>query len=129
VLIFYEAGLGNESGFFYFWSQLMKKSLKKIQHFIPENLFSFYFFIASLFPSLAFATGDTPVVEGLQYITNAMYGGTGVAIATIAVMVVGLLCLGHVLRWSALGYTIIGISIIFGAGSIVSGITTLIHNQ
>ena len=82
-----------------------------------------------LLPSLVFATstGDTPVSEGLSYITNAMYGTTGAAIATIAVMVVGLLCLGHVLKWSALGYTIIGFSIIFGAGAIVSGITSLIH--
>jgi type IV secretory pathway VirB2 component (pilin) len=80
-----------------------------------------------LLPSLVFASGDTPVGEGLRYITDAMYGGTGVAIATIAVMVVGLLCLGHVLKWSALGFTIIGVSIIFGAGSIVSGITSLVH--
>lgn len=72
--------------------------------------------------------GETPVSEGLHYITSAMYGATGVAIATIAVMVVGLLCLGHFLKWSVLGYTIIGISIIFGAGSIVHGITSLVHN-
>jgi type IV secretory pathway VirB2 component (pilin) len=36
--------------------------------------------------------------------------------------------LGHILKWSALGYTIMGISIIFGAGSIVKGITSLVHN-
>lgn len=80
------------------------------------------------FCTMAFAGGETPVSEGLRYITNAMYGATGVAIATISVMVVGLLCLGHFLKWSVLGYTIIGISIIFGAGSIVSGITSLVHN-
>ena len=80
-----------------------------------------------LLPSIVYANGDTPVGEGLHYITDAMYGSTGVAIATIAVMVVGLLCLGHLLKWSALGYTIIGVSIIFGAGSIVSGITSLVH--
>ncbi len=87
----------------------------------------FLLFVSLIFPSLVFASGDTPVSDGLQYVTNAMYGATGIAIATIAVMVVGLLCLGHVLKWSALGYTIIGISIIFGAGSIVSGITGLVH--
>lgn len=75
----------------------------------------------------ALASGETPVSEGLRYITNAMYGATGVAIATISVMVVGLLCLGHFLKWSILGYTIIGISIIFGAGSIVGSITSLVH--
>lgn len=82
----------------------------------------------SIFPNLVFAGGDTPVSDGLRYVTNAMYGATGIAIATIAVMVVGLLCLGHFLKWSVLGYTIIGISIIFGAGSIVNGITSLVRN-
>lgn len=78
-------------------------------------------------PAIAFASGETPVSDGLQYITNAMYGATGVGIATISVMIVGLLCLGHFIKWSVLGYTIMGISIIFGAGSIVKGIITLIH--
>ena len=76
--------------------------------------------------SLVFASGETPVSKGLGYITNAMYGATGVAIATISVMIVGLLCLSHFLKWSVLGYTIMGISIIFGAGSIVQGILTLV---
>jgi len=69
------------------------------------------------FPALCFAGGETPVSQGLRYITNAMYGATGIAIATISVMVVGLLCLSHFLRWTVLGYTIIGISIIFGTGN------------
>jgi len=73
------------------------------------------------------AGGETPVSDGLKYITNAMYGATGVAVATISIMIVGLLCLGHFLKWSTLGFTIMGISIMFGAGSIVRGITSLIH--
>ncbi|HSW68532.1 MAG TPA: TrbC/VirB2 family protein [Gammaproteobacteria bacterium] len=75
----------------------------------------------------AFAMGETPVSDGLGYLITAMYGATGAAFATLSIMVVGLLCLGHVLRWSALGYTIAGISIIYGAGVIVRGITMLIH--
>jgi type IV secretory pathway VirB2 component (pilin) len=74
----------------------------------------------------AMANGETPVSEGLRYVTNAMYGATGVTIATISVMIVGLLCLSHFLKWSVLGYTIMGISIIFGAGSIVNGILSLV---
>lgn len=77
---------------------------------------------------IAIAGGETPVSEGLRYVTNAMYGATGVMIATISVMIVGLLCLGHFLKWSALGFTIMGISIIFGAGSIVNGILSLVRN-
>jgi type IV secretory pathway VirB2 component (pilin) len=79
------------------------------------------------FPSLALAGGETPVGDGLQYIISSMYGATGVAIATIAVMVVGLLCLFSLLRWVMLGYTVVGISIIFGAGAIVNGITSFIR--
>lgn len=103
------------------------KIKNKIQIFFRKFI-SLNYCILSLFPTLVFAGGETPVSDGLHYITNAMYGATGIAIATIAVMVVGLLCLGHVLKWSALGYTIIGVSIIFGAGSIVSGITSLVHH-
>lgn len=80
-----------------------------------------------IFPALSFANGETPISEGLGYITSAMYGATGIAIATLAIMIVGLLCLGHFLQWSALGKTVIGISMIFGAGAIVNGITSLIH--
>lgn len=82
----------------------------------------------ALLPSVSFASGETPVGEGLGYIMNAMYGATGVAIATLSVMIVGLLCLGHVLKWSSLAYTIMGISIIFGASAIVKGILSLVHN-
>lgn len=106
----------------------MHKSIQTKLRRMSEQVLSWQCLIMAFFPSLVFAAGDTPVSDGLRYITNAMYGATGVAIATIAVMVVGLLCLGHVLKWSALGYTIIGVSIIFGAGSIVSGITSLIHS-
>jgi len=83
---------------------------------------------AALLPGLVFAGGETPVSEGLGYIVNAMYGATGITIATIAVMIVGLLCLGHFLKWSVLGFTIMGISIIFGSGAIVKGIVSLVHN-
>lgn len=76
---------------------------------------------------VALASGETPVSDGLQYITNAMYGATGMALATIAVMFVGLLCLTHVLKWQTLGYTIVGISLIFGSGSIVNNIVSLVR--
>jgi type IV secretory pathway VirB2 component (pilin) len=90
-----------------------------------------YFYGSCLLAASQFAlagSGETPISEGLGYVTNAMYGATGITIATISVMIVGLLCLGHFLRWSVLGYTIMGISIIFGAGSIVNGIFSLVRN-
>lgn len=86
------------------------------------------FLLSVLVCNAAVAGGETPVSEGLRYITNAMYGATGVTVATLSVMIVGLLCLGHFVKWSALGFTIMGISIIFGAGSIVKGILSLVGN-
>lgn len=97
------------------------------QPFNRNILFKLFSSLCLLFPTLVLASGETPVSDGLRYITSAMYGATGATIATISVMIVGLLCLGHFLKWSVLGYTIMGISIIFGAGSIVNGITSLIH--
>lgn len=99
-----------------------------MDQFIKKNLNGILFLAIAFLPNIVFASGETPVSEGLQYITNAMYGATGAVIATIAVMAVGLLCLVHLLKWSVLGYTIIGISFIFGAGAIVSGIISLIHS-
>lgn len=82
-----------------------------------------------LFASYSFAYGgETPVSQGLGYITTALYGETGIMIATVAVMIIGLLCLFHFLKWVVLAYTIVGISIIFGAGAIVTGITSLVSN-
>lgn len=80
-----------------------------------------------LLPSISLAAGDTPVSQGIGYITSAMFGATGIAIATVAVMAVGLLCLGHFIKWIMLGYTIMGISIIFGASAIVNGIVSLVR--
>jgi type IV secretory pathway VirB2 component (pilin) len=81
-----------------------------------------------LLPRVAFADGDTPVGQGLSYVINAMYGTTGIAMATLSIIAVGLLCLGHVLEWKRLIQTVIGVGIIFGAGAIVRGITSLVHN-
>lgn len=80
-----------------------------------------------LFPLVAFANGETPVSQGLSYIINAMYGTTGVAVATLSVMVTGLLCLGHVFKWTTFGYVVLGIGLVFGAGPIVNGIISYIH--
>ena len=89
--------------------------------------FLFYVLIFSSSTIVFASSGDTPVSEGLSYFIDAMYGATGLALATIAIMIVGVLCLFHVIRWTVFGYNVIGISIIFGAGTIVTGITSLVH--
>ncbi len=81
-----------------------------------------------MLPTLAFAqaAGDSPVGRGLGYFLSAMFGLTGVAIASAAVIIVGLLCLSNVCDWRRMFQTLAGISIVFGAGGIVAAIKMLV---
>lgn len=88
------------------------------------------FFSLFILPRIVFAdSGETPVSEGLGYLLDAMFGTTGIVIATLAIIVVGLLCLGHYLEWKRLLQTVSGVGIVFGASAIVKGITSLVHNS
>lgn len=93
-----------------------------------KKIFQFTDFITFLFisSSLCWASGgDTPVNQGLHYAIDAMLGATGLSIATLAVMGVGLLCAGHYVEWKYFFYTLLGISILFGAPAIVLAIRSL----
>jgi type IV secretory pathway VirB2 component (pilin) len=80
-----------------------------------------------LLPNIAFAAGgDTPVGQGLGYIKDALLGTTGMMIATLAVMSMGLACLFHKLEWKYFGYTVAAIAIVFGAPAIVDGVVKLV---
>lgn len=70
--------------------------------------------------------GETPIGQGLGYFIDAMYGTTGVTIATLAIMAVGITCLSRFFDWIYFIYCVIGVAIIFGAGTIVTGIQGLI---
>lgn len=96
---------------------------KNIQFFTKHTLL---FITMFLLPTVALASGDTPVSEGLGYVTSAMFGSTGIVLATIAIMAVGLMCLFHMLEWKRLLQTVAGIAIIFGASGIVAAIQALI---
>ena len=79
------------------------------------------------FPSLSWAYGgETPVSQGLNWVIDLMYGGTGLAVATISIIAVGLLCVSHRVEWKYFIQTLIGIAIIFGAGGIASTIHSVI---
>lgn len=79
------------------------------------------------FSTNVLANGDTPVGSGLSYITDALLGGTGMTIATLAMMGTGLACLFHKLEWKFFGYTVAAIGIIFGAPAIVNSIVSLVR--
>lgn len=95
-------------------------SAKKIFQFTDYTVLLF------VFSPLCWASGgDTPVNQGLHYFIDAMLGATGLSIATLAVMGVGLLCAGHYVEWKYFFYTLLGISILFGAPAIVLALRSL----
>ena len=96
---------------------------------IKINLKKIFFRISLLIltPVVAFARGgETPVSQGLTYIIDAITGTTGITIATLALMSVGLACLYHKLEWKAFGYTVAIMSIVFGARPIVDAVASYI---
>lgn len=84
--------------------------------------------LSLLIPVSSYATsGDTPVSQGLGYITDALTGNTGIMIATLAIMGVGLGCLLHKIEWKMFAYTVAAIGIVFGANGIAKAIQGLVH--
>ncbi|WP_342220221.1 TrbC/VirB2 family protein [Rickettsiella endosymbiont of Miltochrista miniata] len=103
-------------------------SNKNMQYGSHKKIFQFTNFITFLFLSsqLCWAGGgDTPVNQGLHYFIDALLGATGLSIATLAIMGVGLLCAGHYVEWKYFFYTLLGISFLFGAPAIALAIRSL----
>jgi type IV secretory pathway VirB2 component (pilin) len=74
-----------------------------------------------LFVLPAFADfGGLPWETPLQVIVNALNGSTGTLMATLAVMVVGVLALAGRVSWAHAGAVLFGIACIFGAARIVA---------
>ncbi len=89
------------------------------------------YFLIIIFPFIFFSSawafgGDTPVSQGLNYVIDAIYGTTGLAIATVAIIGMGLLCAGHYLEWKRFLQTLVGIAIMFGAGGVARALHALI---
>jgi type IV secretory pathway VirB2 component (pilin) len=94
---------------------------------IYSKTFSVVFYFLFIWPSCAFSWGgETPVSQGGRYLLDAMYGATGITLATLAVMSVGALCAGGYLEWKRLLQTVVGIALIFGAGSVVNALHSLV---
>ena len=82
-------------------------------------------FMALLFPSAAFAqdpAGSGPIVSALAWMQNTLLGSVATAIAVMAVAAVGFMMLTGRLNWRFGATVIIGVFILFGAGTIVAGI-------
>ncbi|QWC56311.1 type VI secretion protein [Erythrobacter sp. 3-20A1M] len=84
---------------------------------------------ALLSPSAALAqmqgqdpAGSGPIVNALAWLQGTLLGNVATAVAVMAVAAVGFMMLTGRLNWRFGATVIIGVFILFGAASIVSGI-------
>ncbi|MDB2579256.1 TrbC/VirB2 family protein [Tateyamaria sp.] len=77
----------------------------------------------ALAASPAFAQDLSPIVTMLESVEAAMTGPIGVAVSTLAVIGTGFMCMMGRLNWGWFASVIIGIVLIFSAGTIVDGFT------
>lgn len=70
-----------------------------------------------------FAQDLSPIQTMLETIEAALTGPIGIAVATLAVIGTGFMCMMGRLNWGWFASVIIGIVLIFSAGTIVDGFT------
>ncbi|MGN6499105.1 MAG: TrbC/VirB2 family protein [Tsuneonella sp.] len=77
-------------------------------------------------PTVAFAQADPqgsgPIVAALSWLQGTLLGNVATAVAVMAVAAVGFMMLTGRLNWRFGATVIIGVFILFGAGTIVAGI-------
>lgn len=84
-----------------------------------------FFSLVYVTPAFAQVAGDNPAANGLQWlITMAL--AVGACLATLALMVIGILCKYHVIEWKHLTNFVIGCSFFFGAGVFVDGLIAVL---
>ena len=71
----------------------------------------------------AFAQDLSPIQTMLETVEAALTGPIGIAVATLAVIGTGFMCMMGRLNWGWFASVIIGIVLIFSAGTIVDGFT------
>ena len=73
------------------------------------------------FTTPVFAQDLSPIVTMLETVETALTGPIGIAVATLAVIGTGFMCMMGRLNWGWFASVIIGIVLIFSAGTIVAG--------
>lgn len=72
--------------------------------------------------AVADPAGSGPIVAALAWLQGTLLGNVATAVAVMAVAAVGFMMLTGRMNWRFGATVIIGVFILFGAGSIVSGI-------
>ncbi|MHA6268354.1 TrbC/VirB2 family protein [Aliiroseovarius sp. CAU 1755] len=79
--------------------------------------------VLALFSAPTFAQDLSPIQTMLETVEAALTGPIGIAVATLAVIGTGFMCMMGRLNWGWFASVIIGIVLIFSAGTIVDGFT------
>ena len=79
--------------------------------------------LLALWASPALAQDLSPIQTMLETIEAALTGPIGIAVATRAVIGTGFMCMMGRLNWGWFASVVIGIVLIFSAGTIVDGFT------
>ncbi|MDP7151248.1 TrbC/VIRB2 family protein [Pelagimonas phthalicica] len=77
----------------------------------------------ALIANPALAQDLSPIQSMLETVEAALTGPIGIAVATLAVIGTGFMCMMGRLNWGWFASVIIGIVLIFSAGTIVDGFT------
>jgi len=77
--------------------------------------------VTLLLPASALAQDLSPIQNMLESVEAALTGPIGIAVATLAVIGTGFMCMMGRLNWGWFASVIIGIVLIFSAGTIVAG--------
>jgi type IV secretion system protein VirB2 len=71
--------------------------------------------------------GSSPITNALDWIQGTLMGRVATTVAVIAVAMVGFMMLTGRINWRYGATVIIGVFILFGAATIVSGIQSVAH--
>lgn len=89
----------------------------RLRHLLPSVA------TLALIASPALAQDLSPIQTMLETVESALTGPIGIAVATLAVIGTGFMCMMGRLNWGWFASVIIGIVLIFSAGTIVDGFT------
>lgn len=84
------------------------------------NLIFIAFIILAFFPSVGFAANATPIGNILCNVSGWATGNTGKGIATLSIVMLGILALFNKISWNMAILHIVGIALLEGAAAFVT---------
>ncbi len=105
----------------YISNYLFESNIKMITRFLPILIFTAVFVL--LLPSTGFATiasTDTVIGDVMCNVSNWMHGSTGKGLATLGIVMLGILALFNKISWNLAIIHAVGGVLIVGASSLVT---------